>query len=114
MSTVLFSFFIILRGEQTNISLRLVARLVNRFSSAKTANSGVQNSSPNRTDLCYLAGQAPAGLLCELVNPDDDEGNMARRDDCWRFAKNWGLKCISVEDLARYVLEEGKGKVPEA
>jgi 3,4-dihydroxy-2-butanone 4-phosphate synthase len=37
---------------------------------------------------------------------------MARRDDCWRFAKEWGLKIISVEDLATYVLEHGDGLVP--
>ncbi|OWT39226.1 3,4-dihydroxy-2-butanone-4-phosphate synthase [Cryptococcus neoformans Bt1] len=66
------------------------------------------------TDLCYLAGLPPAGLLCELVNPYDTAGSMARRDDCWRFAKEWGLKIISVEGLAEYVLKEGKQLVPEA
>lgn len=65
-------------------------------------------------DLCYLAGLAPAGLLCELVHPSDPSGKMARRDDCWRFAKEWGLKIVSVEDLARWVEEKGAGLVPEA
>jgi hypothetical protein len=37
---------------------------------------------------------------------------MARRDDCWRFAKAWGLKIISVEDLAEWVREKGEGVVP--
>ncbi|ODN78343.1 3,4-dihydroxy-2-butanone-4-phosphate synthase [Cryptococcus amylolentus CBS 6039] len=65
-------------------------------------------------DLCYLAGLPPAGLLCELVHPTDEAGEMARRDDCWRFAKEWGLKIISVEGLAEYVEREGKDLVPEA
>lgn len=67
-----------------------------------------------QSDLCYLADLPPAGLLCELVNPYDPAGSMARRDDCWRFAKEWGLKIISVEGLAEYVLKEGKQLVPEA
>jgi 3,4-dihydroxy-2-butanone 4-phosphate synthase len=66
------------------------------------------------SDLCYLAGLEPAGLLCELVNPDDEAGSMARRDDCWRFAKAWGLKVISVEDLAQWVEENGAELVPAA
>jgi 3,4-dihydroxy-2-butanone 4-phosphate synthase len=66
------------------------------------------------TDLCYLAGLEPAGLLCELVNPDDESGSMARRDDCWRFAKEWGLTIISVEDLAQWVEEKGVDLVPNA
>ncbi|OCF45928.1 3,4-dihydroxy-2-butanone-4-phosphate synthase [Kwoniella heveanensis CBS 569] len=65
-------------------------------------------------DLCYLASLPPAGLLCELVHPTDPSGSMARRDDCWRFAQEWGLKIISVEDLAEYVRVNGKGLVPEA
>ncbi|KAK4685507.1 hypothetical protein P7C73_g4636, partial [Tremellales sp. Uapishka_1] len=64
-------------------------------------------------DMCYLSGHSPAGLLCELVHPTDPEGSMARRDDCWRFAKAWGLKVISIEDLAAYVLGEGRALVPE-
>jgi 3,4-dihydroxy-2-butanone 4-phosphate synthase len=39
---------------------------------------------------------------------------MARRDDCWRFAKAWGLKIISVEGLAEWVREKGEGLVPPA
>lgn len=52
-------------------------------------------------DLCALAGLPQAGLLCELVN-DDDQGSMARRDDCRAFADRWGLKMISVEALAQW------------
>jgi len=63
-------------------------------------------------DLCYLASLPPAGLLCELVNPSDPAGSMARRDDCYRFARQWGLKVISVADLAEYVEAHGKNVVP--
>ena len=52
-------------------------------------------------DLCFLTGQPPAGILCELVN-DDVLGTMARRDDCRAFADRWGLKLISVEMLAEW------------
>ena len=52
-------------------------------------------------DLCALAGLPRAGVLCELVE-DDDEGSMMRRDGCRRFADRWGLKMISVEMLVRW------------
>lgn len=65
-------------------------------------------------DLCYLAGECPAGLLCEIVHPTDPSGSMARRDDCWRFAREWDLKIISVDGLAEYIQEEGKGMIPDA
>ncbi|KAI9598281.1 3,4-dihydroxy-2-butanone 4-phosphate synthase [Syncephalis fuscata] len=48
-------------------------------------------------DLCELSGLYPAGVLCEIVN---DDGTMARRDDCYKFAKQWNLKMISIADLA--------------
>ena len=60
-------------------------------------------------DLCALAGLPRAGVLCELVE-DDEEGSMMRRDACRRFADRWGIKMISVEQLARYREEhEGEG-----
>ena len=52
-------------------------------------------------DLCRLTGLAPAGLLCEIVN-DDEQGSMARRDDCRAFADRWGVKIITVEMLAEW------------
>ena len=52
-------------------------------------------------DLCLLTDLPRAGVLCELVN-DNDEGTMARRDDCRRFADRWGLKMISVEMMAEW------------
>jgi len=52
-------------------------------------------------DLCKLVGLTPAGLLCELVN-DDEQGTMARRDDCRAFADRWGIKMITVEMLVQW------------
>ncbi|KAI8320102.1 3,4-dihydroxy-2-butanone 4-phosphate synthase [Martensiomyces pterosporus] len=50
-------------------------------------------------DLTRLAGLNPAGALCELVN---DDGTMKRRDDCAIFAKEHGLKLITISDLVAY------------
>ncbi|KAJ2912637.1 hypothetical protein MD484_g7788, partial [Candolleomyces efflorescens] len=52
-------------------------------------------------DLCALTNQPLAGVLCELVN-DDEQGSMARRDDCRAFADRWGVKMISVEMIAEW------------
>jgi 3,4-dihydroxy-2-butanone 4-phosphate synthase len=52
-------------------------------------------------DLCKLTGLPLAGLLCEIVN-DDEQGTMARRDDCRTFADRWGVKMISVEMLVEW------------
>lgn len=52
-------------------------------------------------DLCKLTGIPPAGILCELVN-DDEQGTMARRDDCRAFADRWGVKMISVDMLVEW------------
>lgn len=65
-------------------------------------------------DLCYLAGEPPVGLLCELVHPTDPKGTMARRDDCWRFAREWGLKCVSIADMREYLATEAGSAVPFA
>jgi 3,4-dihydroxy-2-butanone 4-phosphate synthase len=61
-------------------------------------------------DLCLLTNLPKAGVLCELVN-DDEEGSMARRDDCRRFADHWGLKMISVEMLAEWRMVHGDSVV---
>ncbi|KAK4058096.1 3,4-dihydroxy 2-butanone 4-phosphate synthase [Microbotryomycetes sp. JL221] len=47
-------------------------------------------------------GLAPSGIICELVKPDDPTGSMARRDDCFKFAKEWGLPMISIEQLEQH------------
>jgi len=58
-------------------------------------------------DLCKLAGLPPAGIICELVKPDDEDGEMARRDDCFAFARKYGLKMISIEQIEEYRREKG-------
>lgn len=50
-------------------------------------------------DLARLAGLAPAGVICEIINSD---GTMARRPQLERFAAEHGLKMITVADLIRY------------
>lgn len=52
-------------------------------------------------DLCGLADLPRAGLLCELVN-DNEEGSMMRRDNCRAFADKWGIKMISVEMIKEW------------
>lgn len=52
-------------------------------------------------DLCRLTGKQPAGVICELVREED--GLMARRDDCLAFAKKHGLKSITIDALAAYI-----------
>ncbi|MBM3620092.1 MAG: 3,4-dihydroxy-2-butanone-4-phosphate synthase [Alphaproteobacteria bacterium] len=50
-------------------------------------------------DLARLAGLAPAGVICEIMN---DDGTMARRDDLIRFAQMHGLKIGTISDLIAY------------
>ena len=52
-------------------------------------------------DLCRLAGLQPAAIICEIVREED--GLMARRDDCVAFAKKYGLKIITIESLIEYL-----------
>jgi 3,4-dihydroxy 2-butanone 4-phosphate synthase len=50
-------------------------------------------------DLAVLAGRAPAGVLCELMNPD---GSMARGTQVAAFAQAHGLLCTTVEAIREY------------
>src|ERR687884_273805 len=50
-------------------------------------------------DLARIAGLAPAGVICEIINPD---GTMARLPQLKEFARAHALKIISVADLVRY------------
>jgi 3,4-dihydroxy 2-butanone 4-phosphate synthase len=50
-------------------------------------------------DLMRLAGLQPAGVLCELTNPD---GTMARLPQVAAFADKHQMPLLSVEDLAAY------------
>ncbi len=50
-------------------------------------------------DLARLAGLYPAGVICEIMNPD---GTMARRAELERFAREHGLVMVTVADLIRF------------
>jgi 3,4-dihydroxy 2-butanone 4-phosphate synthase / GTP cyclohydrolase II len=50
-------------------------------------------------DLARLAGFRPAGVICEIINED---GEMARVPDLIPFAKQHGLKLITIKDLIQY------------
>jgi 3,4-dihydroxy 2-butanone 4-phosphate synthase / GTP cyclohydrolase II len=50
-------------------------------------------------DFARLAGLTPAGVICEIINPD---GTMARRPQLEAFAAEHGLKMATVADLIRY------------
>lgn len=51
------------------------------------------------TDLAKLAGLVPAGVLAEIVN---DDGTVKRLPELIPFAREHGLKIISIEDLISY------------
>jgi 3,4-dihydroxy 2-butanone 4-phosphate synthase/GTP cyclohydrolase II len=53
-------------------------------------------------DLARLAGLAPAGVICEIMN---DDGTMARVPQLEVFCGRHGLKMISVAELIRYRLQ---------
>jgi 3,4-dihydroxy 2-butanone 4-phosphate synthase / GTP cyclohydrolase II len=52
-------------------------------------------------DLCRLAGLAPVGVLCEVMN---DDGSMARRPQLQEFARQHSLKIGTIADLIRHRL----------
>jgi 3,4-dihydroxy 2-butanone 4-phosphate synthase / GTP cyclohydrolase II len=47
-------------------------------------------------DLTRLAGLHPAGVICEIMNPD---GTMARVPDLERYCAEHGLRMVTVADL---------------
>jgi len=50
-------------------------------------------------DISRLAGLAPAGVICEVMN---DDGTMARLPDLVKFAQLHGLKVGTIADLIAY------------
>jgi len=52
-------------------------------------------------DLANMAGLPPIGVICEILNPD---GTMARRPQLELFAKEHGLRFITVAQLVSYRL----------
>lgn len=56
-------------------------------------------------DLPILAGLAPAGVICEIMN---DDGTMARTPELMEYAKEHNLKIITIAALIAYVREKKK------
>jgi 3,4-dihydroxy 2-butanone 4-phosphate synthase/GTP cyclohydrolase II len=52
-------------------------------------------------DLAHMAGLYPAGVICEIMNED---GTMARTLDLLTFAREHGLKIITIAELVRHRL----------
>ncbi|MDR3631539.1 MAG: 3,4-dihydroxy-2-butanone-4-phosphate synthase [Desulfocapsaceae bacterium] len=52
-------------------------------------------------DLMVIAGLKPAGVLCELTNPD---GTMARLAEIVAFADRHDMPVLTIEDLVGYRL----------
>ncbi len=56
-------------------------------------------------DLSRLAGLYPAGVICEIQNPD---GSMARLTELFNYATHHHLKIISIADLISYRLQHDR------
>ncbi|MBD0266575.1 MAG: bifunctional 3,4-dihydroxy-2-butanone-4-phosphate synthase RibB/GTP cyclohydrolase II RibA [Tolypothrix sp. Co-bin9] len=56
-------------------------------------------------DLARLSGLYPAGVICEIQNPD---GSMARLPQLFEYAKHHKLKIISIADLISYRLKHDR------
>ena len=64
-------------------------------------------------DLARMADLYPAGVVCEIMNPD---GSMARMPDLLEFSRTHDLKIMSIAQLIAYVKRHEKliSKVAEA
>ncbi|MGF1489994.1 MAG: bifunctional 3,4-dihydroxy-2-butanone-4-phosphate synthase/GTP cyclohydrolase II [Prochloraceae cyanobacterium] len=56
-------------------------------------------------DLARLAGLYPAGVICEIQNPN---GSMARLPELIEYARAYNLKLISIADLISYRLKHDR------
>ncbi len=52
-------------------------------------------------ELCRLSGLEPVAVICELVR--DDDGLMMRLDDCVGFAKKFGIKVVTIEQIVKHL-----------
>lgn len=68
-------------------------------------------------EFCQLAGKEAVGVLAELVEDGEEvEGQaersggfgMMRRDGCLAFARKYGLKVVTIEDLIRFLENESE------
>ncbi len=64
-----------------------------------------QGQTEASVDLAQLAGLAPAAAICEVMNAD---GTMARVPELAEFARQHGLKLVTIADLVRYRLQREK------
>ena len=53
-------------------------------------------------DLARIAGVHPAGVICEIMNPD---GTMARVPQLAKFARRHGLPLVTIADLIKYRMQ---------
>lgn len=56
-------------------------------------------------DLARLAGLYPAGVICEIMNPD---GTMARLPSLIEFSKKHDIRLVTIKDLITYRLQTEK------
>ncbi|MBI4314134.1 MAG: bifunctional 3,4-dihydroxy-2-butanone-4-phosphate synthase/GTP cyclohydrolase II [Candidatus Omnitrophica bacterium] len=56
-------------------------------------------------DFMRLSGLSPAGVICEIMNPD---GSMARTPELLEFAKTHQLKVCTIADLIKHRLQSEK------
>lgn len=56
-------------------------------------------------DLTRLAGLKPAAVICEIMR---DDGSMARLSDLEAFAKEHGLKIVTIADLIKFRMRTEK------
>jgi 3,4-dihydroxy 2-butanone 4-phosphate synthase/GTP cyclohydrolase II len=71
----------------------------------KSINGGVLRRAGHTeatVDLARLAGQYPAGVLCEVISHD---GSMARLPELMEIAAKFKMKIISIKDLINYRLQ---------
>jgi 3,4-dihydroxy 2-butanone 4-phosphate synthase len=50
-------------------------------------------------DLMKIAGLKPAGVLCELTNPD---GTMSKLPEIIEFGRKYGFPVITIDDIVEY------------
>ena len=53
-------------------------------------------------DLARLAGMKPAGVICEVMK---DDGTMARMPDLEEFAREHGIKIVTIADIIQYRMQ---------
>ena len=53
-------------------------------------------------DLARLAGMKPAGVICEIMK---DDGTMARMPDLEEFAREHGIKIVTIADIIQYRMQ---------